>query len=192
MSIKLSSKAVVAAPSGQDTLLLVSPVSLTRISPAYFAKASDLTAKANLSGGNSFQSLQTFTGPTMLTAPQGASAETRFGRGGTAGMRWTMAMNGSAESGSNAGSDYGVYRFADDGAYLAAAMQISRQNGEVVFPGGMVNSPLRLVNATLQTLPSASVYTGFYITVTNATGGRKMCVSDGTKWLIVNTTQEVN
>lgn len=45
---------------------------------------------------------------------------------------------------------------------------------------------------TLGTLPSASAYPGYYITVTDATGGPKLCRSSGTIWQIANTTTTVS
>lgn len=45
---------------------------------------------------------------------------------------------------------------------------------------------------TLTTLPSASAYSGYHIDVTNATGGPKLCRSDGTNWKIVNTNTNVS
>lgn len=45
---------------------------------------------------------------------------------------------------------------------------------------------------TLATLPSASTYSGYCIDVTDATGGAKVCRSDGTNWKILNTTTTVS
>lgn len=44
---------------------------------------------------------------------------------------------------------------------------------------------------TLTTLPSAAANAGRFIDVTNATGGAKLCRSDGTAWKIANTTTTV-
>lgn len=54
------------------------------------------------------------------------------------------------------------------------------------------NSPWRPGQYTLSTLPSASAYNGYLIDVTNATGGPKMCRSNGTVWQILNTTTTVS
>jgi hypothetical protein len=45
---------------------------------------------------------------------------------------------------------------------------------------------------TLTTLPSAASFSGYTIDVTNATGGPKQCRSNGTNWLITNTTTTVS
>lgn len=52
--------------------------------------------------------------------------------------------------------------------------------------------PTKLGTFTLATLPSASAYNGYTIMVSNATGGQKLCVSNGTVWQIANTTTTVS
>lgn len=52
--------------------------------------------------------------------------------------------------------------------------------------------PLAVPSYTLTTLPSASAYSGKYIDVSNATGGAKLCRSNGTNWLLVNTATVVS
>lgn len=57
---------------------------------------------------------------------------------------------------------------------------------------GVFTVPLRLGQYTLTTLPSASAFSGYFIDVTNATGGPKLCRSNGTAWQIANTTTTVS
>jgi len=45
---------------------------------------------------------------------------------------------------------------------------------------------------TLTTLPSAALNPNTLIIVSNATGGAKVCMSNGTNWLILNTTTPVS
>lgn len=52
--------------------------------------------------------------------------------------------------------------------------------------------PLRPAQYTLATLPSAATYNGYLIVVTDATGGAKVCRSNGTVWQIINTTTTVS
>ena len=52
--------------------------------------------------------------------------------------------------------------------------------------------PVKIGAYTLTTLPSASLYSGYLIDVTNATGGPKTCRSNGTVWQILNTTTTVS
>lgn len=54
------------------------------------------------------------------------------------------------------------------------------------------NGPVRVGQYTLSTLPSASAYSGYEIDVTDASGGAKRCRSNGTNWLILNTTTPVS
>ncbi|AXI01438.1 hypothetical protein [Aquirhabdus parva] len=52
--------------------------------------------------------------------------------------------------------------------------------------------PLNLPKYTLSTLPSAAATNGYLIDVTDATGGAKTCRSNGTNWVILNTTTTVS
>jgi hypothetical protein len=54
------------------------------------------------------------------------------------------------------------------------------------------NTPMQMPVYTLATLPLASGSTGKYIEVSDATGGAKLCRSDGVHWLLVNTTTIVS
>jgi len=65
----------------------------------------------------------------------GASGTNRAIQGSTSGVaRWQMTMgNTTAESGSNAGSDIGIYRYADNGAYLGNPLFISRSTGAITL-----------------------------------------------------------
>jgi hypothetical protein len=56
----------------------------------------------------------------------------------TAGSpRWSVATNGTAEGGSNAGSDFVVTRYADDGSAIAPVMSITRSTGNAAFAGSV-------------------------------------------------------
>jgi hypothetical protein len=72
------------------------------------------------------------------------------------------------------------------------ALQID-DGGKISMPNGFyAGMPSRLAPYTLSTLPTASGWTNFLIIVTNATGGPKVCYSNGTNWLILNTTTPVS
>jgi len=58
--------------------------------------------------------------------------------------------------------------------------------------GARFSGPMRYAQYTLTTLPSAAAYSGYCIDVTNATGGAKICRSNGTVWQILNTTTTVS
>ncbi len=84
------------------------------------------------------------------------------------------------------GGDLLLTRYGLNGVYIDNPLQVRRA-------GGMqFNTPLYFPNYTLTTLPSASAYNGFFIVVSNATGGAKLCRSNGTVWQIANTTTTVS
>lgn len=48
-------------------------------------------------------------------------------------LRWLFGGTNDAESGANAGTNFGLYRYADDGSYLGQSMFINRSTGTVTF-----------------------------------------------------------
>jgi hypothetical protein len=77
-------------------------------------------------------------------------------------------------------------------ATRSVALQID-DGGKISMPNGFyAGMPSRLAPYTLSTLPTASGWTNFLIIVTNATGGPKVCYSNGANWLILNTTTPVS
>jgi hypothetical protein len=52
--------------------------------------------------------------------------------------RWVFYADAVAESGSNAGSDFGIARYDDDGNYLGTAFTIQRSGGTVSVAGSIV------------------------------------------------------
>lgn len=56
-------------------------------------------------------------------------------------LRWHVQFgNETAESGSNAGSDFAIHRFSDAGAYLGQAMQITRASGAMTLQNTLTAS----------------------------------------------------
>lgn len=52
--------------------------------------------------------------------------------------RWLLQLaNATAESGSNVGSDFGIHRYADNGAYLGQVLGINRATGVTYFLGAV-------------------------------------------------------
>lgn len=74
-----------------------------------------------------------FSGTPHLTGAAGSERLAAFETGGV--LRWKAGASAIAEAGSNAGSNYAIYRYADAGAYIGMAMEISRATGNVVFSG---------------------------------------------------------
>jgi hypothetical protein len=119
----------------------------------HFTSAITLTARAAVGVGYLPLSGGTLTGPlTINTAnPQvninagaGQSTEMWFSRpagqyaylaASTSGIvRWQLLLaNADPETGANAGSNYQIQRFADNGTYLDSVITISRQTGVVNF-----------------------------------------------------------
>lgn len=68
-------------------------------------------------------------------------------------------------------------------------------SGGIATPAGVstiLGGPMRLGAYTLSTLPSAAAWPNYLIIVTNATGGSKVCWSNGTNWCLLNTTTTVS
>lgn len=55
-----------------------------------------------------------------------------------------------------------------------------------------MQGPMKFGAYTLATMPSAAAYSGYCIEVSNATGGPKVCRSNGTVWQILNTSTQVS
>ena len=58
--------------------------------------------------------------------------------GSNAAARWIMVLADTAvETGGNAGSNFGLYRYTDTGAYLGTALSVNRANGNAAFSGAL-------------------------------------------------------
>jgi len=101
------------------------------------------------SGNETISGIKTFTGPAVFTSgnptvnsasgnPYFISNASDTGAERTAGLqiqrrgviRWVVGKNTIAESGSDAGSDFIIYRYDDAGSLLGAASSIIRSTGE--------------------------------------------------------------
>lgn len=88
----------------------------------------DLTGSINL-GGDDVSNARTFTLNT-------AAGYTRDCRWTTAGSpRWIARVSSSAESGGNAGSDFALNAYADNGSFLSSPLSITRATGVTTMPG---------------------------------------------------------
>lgn len=75
-------------------------------------------------------------------------------------LRWRFGSDGSSESGGNAGSDFAIFRYSDDGVFLGNAFKIRRSDGNVSIGGAISGDKLRVygeIQATdrLKILPQA-------------------------------------
>lgn len=84
------------------------------------------------------------------------------------------------------------------GSNDGATLQLSAGTVNLVGTGiGLLGAttctqPLRTGSFTLTTLPSAASFPNYLIIVSNATGGAKLCYSNGTNWMIINTNTIVS
>lgn len=69
-------------------------------------------------------------------------------------------------------------------------MRVSSGGFQTAVPA-TIGGPLRLGQYTLATVPSAATFNSYLIDVTNATGGPKICRSNGSVWQIINTATTV-
>jgi hypothetical protein len=112
--------------------------------------------------------------------------------------RWRIGGSTTAESGSNAGTDFFISRYSDAGSGLSTPLSISRSTGETTLAaltvnGAMTtNGPLRLGQYTLSTRPSAAAYNGSELDATDAPGGPQRQRSNGISWLPLNVGGWVN
>lgn len=111
-----------------------------------------LAAKADLAGA-------TFTGLVFATsliatsntiAVQGNAGTDRVVRFRTGtSNRWAAACLNDAESGSNAGSNFGLLSYTDDGAYLSTPLSIQRSNNLTRLPGAYSNTSASAANVVV-------------------------------------------
>jgi hypothetical protein len=103
-------------------------------------------------------------------------------------FRWAIVKGSTAESGSNAGSDFAINRYDDDGNYLGTSIAISRATGRATL-----ESPMQLPVYTVAALPTGAAGLTAY-----ASNGRKngegggsgtgvMVFHDGTAWRACDT-----
>lgn len=111
-----------------------------------FAAASGNTVTIN--GSSTSQPLQINTGGAMQgVAISGATGNARGVLYETSGsLRWFDAVNQTAESGSNVGSDYGIFSFSDTGVFLGNPFLIQRSTGAVTVAPPYGASPGLTVN----------------------------------------------
>lgn len=179
-----SSAALTLAASGV-TAGRYGPVTVNAKGLVTAASAADTTLV------NSLTLTRSDAGSTSLVfnAPTGNYRFFRFLTAGT--LRWDFGIDNVAESGSNAGSNFYLNRFDDTGAYIDNPFRIVRATGEVQFVRGSFGGPVKLGTYTLNTLPSASAYSGYEIVVSNASRGWALCRSNGTSWIDLYTQAAV-
>jgi hypothetical protein len=84
--------------------------------------------------------------------------------------RWTMGANQSAESGSNAGSDFSIDRYNDSGAWINAPVSISRSTGLVTLSNGLTVNGATTVNSSINSSIGGGLNTGAFRTTVDIGG----------------------
>lgn len=127
----------------------------------------------------------------ILNSNAGQNRYVRFNTAGS--QRWQFGVNSAAESGSSAGSGFYINRFDDSGVVLGNTLTVDRASGDIALWGKVqTTGPFKPGSYTTTTLPSAALFNGYMILVTNAAGGAKYCVSNGTVWQLINTATTVS
>jgi hypothetical protein len=73
--------------------------------------------------------------------------------------RWWFALGYGSESTGNAGGDFALERYADNGAFISNAIYVKRSSGDVTFYGNVTPSVTATYNLGSASLRWATVYT---------------------------------
>lgn len=127
-----------------------------------------------------------------------------FYKGGTTALVGLLGTDGGGAVGGGSGDNFVVRASAHliltaDEGVVRPAFDGTQQLGADNFRWARIatkevacSGPVSFGQYTLSTLPSASAYSGYYITVTDAAGCPKLCRSNGSAWQIANTTSTVS
>ena len=80
-------------------------------------------------------------GGGIFERPVGQASEFYYQRSGVS--RWNFGMSNAAESSGNAGSDFYINRYADNGAYLGTPFSITRSTGAISLFGDIRSFGIR-------------------------------------------------
>ena len=97
-----------------------------------------------------------------VAAISGQAATTRWTHwtGSAVSDRWLFGKDSTAESGSNAGSNFACYRYDDAGAFLGVLFTASRADGSVNWRGGLFSNGVTGGSQGNGTINFATVYEG--------------------------------
>ena len=146
----------------------------------------DTSVAGNLTGNLSVTAgTNTAAGPVSVNGPSGVARLFRLLTAGV--LRWQIGANQTAESGSNVGSDFGIYRYTDAGAFIDAPISIARSTGVVTFTAGISGTGATFSSglSALQLTAAQATSTSIISNVTNGAADAKQ--SD-----ILNTTTGTN
>lgn len=155
-----------------------------------------VSGNLNVTDGNLVMSRASGTQTLAMEGPVGSQKVISMRVGSSA--RWHFGVSSEPESGSNEGSNFFISRYSDAGSGISTPISISRATALTTIAALQVNTTLSVTGVsqvgkyTLTTLPSASANTNGLIMVTNASGGSKLCWSNGTNWCLINTSTVVS
>lgn len=145
---------------------------ITRSAAGVIAVEGGVIPKENRT--NTFTANQTIsvgatTAQLALNADAGQFRNVAFTAGGVG--RWTIAATGTAESGSNAGTNFALFRFDDTGAFLGTAISVIRSTGLTTLEALRVNgaSVISVTDNTNAALRITQLGTGEAIRVEDST-----------------------
>lgn len=97
-----------------------------------------------------------------ISAVSGNAATFRWGfwNGSAFVDRWLFGKDATAESGSNVGSDFAIYRYNDAGSFLGTLMTASRADGSVNWRGGLYSNGVTGGSKGAGTLNFGTLYEG--------------------------------
>ena len=158
--------------------------------PETFRGAMSLLSTLNVSGAAQFDG--------FLSAKAGLSVEggdiLRRGNAGTnrdfqfftsTNLRWGLRANNDPETGSEAGSNFGINAYTDSGSFLRSQMLMNRATGLTRFGG-----PLGSAGYAFAALPGAGSFTGCIVYVTDRSN--RPAYSNGSAWKWVSDDANVS
>ena len=94
-------------------------------------------------------------------------------------LRWSLRGTNSAESGSNAGTDFHVVAYTDGGVFLRTQVLMDRRTGLTRFGG-----PVGGAGYVVSSLPDATLFNGATIFITDRSN--RLAYSNGANWLWIS------
>lgn len=140
-----------------------------------------------VNGGNIGVTSASGNASIELSRPSGAFGVVNFYTLGV--QRWRAGVDSTAESGSNAGSDYGFTRYNDAGTLVDTPVKITRSTGLVTLLAGLTASGGN-VTVSAGKIDATSGGTGPALvgTSTNASGGNTQLTDTGASGVVVKLT----
>lgn len=121
----------------------------------------------------------TNTTPAQVSMNGPAGASRPLGWFTANGWRWQLTADGSTESGSNAGSNFLIYRFNDAGGVLDTPLTINRATGVVTLTDGTAIGAGGPTITSGSSVPASTQPSGSIYMRTSGTSGARLYVTSG-------------